>query len=68
MTSRDAFNQLFDEMPEDRLAQLFDYARFLAMREDRDQWQRFGQMQFARAYVDDEPEHTLHDIRRSNAP
>lgn len=66
MTRREAFNQLLDEMPDDRLDQLFDYARYLAIQDENDQWQRFGQIQFARAYGDDEPEYTLDDIQRGN--
>lgn len=58
MTTREALEQVLQELPENRLSELLDFARFLRFQEEREGWQRFGQMQLARAYGPDEPEYT----------
>jgi hypothetical protein len=56
---------LLEGLPEERVRQLIDFARFLAMEEERLAWQRLGQEQLARAYGLDEPDYTEADVRAS---
>jgi hypothetical protein len=56
---------LLEGLSEERVRQLIDFARFLAMEDERLAWQRFGQEQLARAYGSDEPEYTEADLRAS---
>jgi hypothetical protein len=56
--------QILDDLPDDRLYQLLDYARYLRLQEERRGWQQFGRAEFAKAYGDDEPEYTEADMRK----
>ena len=64
MTARDTLIQILEDLPDDRLDQLLDYARYLSLQEDRHGWQQFGRAQLAKAYADDEPEYTQADLRK----
>jgi hypothetical protein len=59
---------IVDGLSEDRVRQLIDFARFLAMEQDRQEWSRFGQQQLARAYGADEPDYSEADLRPSRKP
>jgi hypothetical protein len=50
-------------MPEDRVREVLDFARFLRSQEDREDWQEFGRRQLARAYGEIEPEYGPVDIK-----
>ena len=63
MTSRDLLEGILQSLPESRLQEVLDFARFLTVQEDREAWQEFGRRQFARAFGDDEPEYGLADIK-----
>ncbi len=63
MTSRDVLEGVLQSLPENRVQEVLDFARFLSLQEDREAWQAFGQKQLARAFGDDEPEYGLDDIR-----
>ena len=63
MTSKDLLEGILQGLPENRLEEVLDFARFLSFQEDREGWQEFGRRQFARAYGEDEPEYGLGDIR-----
>lgn len=63
MSTRTALGEILEMLPDDRLHQLLDYARFLSIQEEHESWQRFGQMQLARAYGPDEPDYTEADLR-----
>jgi hypothetical protein len=52
-------------LSEDRIRQVIDFARFLAVEQDRQEWLRFGQDQLARADGPEEPEYAVADIRPS---
>ena len=65
MSKKEMLARIVDEMPETRVQQVLDFAMFLQEREDHAQWQMFGQLEFARAYGDDEPEYTIDDIKTS---
>jgi hypothetical protein len=67
MDVRTTLEPLLQELPDDRLRQLIDYARFLAWQEERKNWQDFGQSQLAKAYGPDEPEYSLSDIKTQSA-
>ncbi|MEI8373834.1 MAG: hypothetical protein WCJ35_13480 [Planctomycetota bacterium] len=42
---------------------MLDFARFLSIQDDREDWQEFGRRQLAHAFGEDEPEYGLADIR-----
>ena len=65
MNAREAIFQIADDLPDDRIEQLLDYARYLSFRDERADWQEFGKLQLAEAYGDDEPEYTEADLRRN---
>lgn len=58
MSTRQALAELVERMPENRVAQVLDFARFVAEQEEREEWREFGKRQLARAYGDDEPEYS----------
>ncbi len=66
MDVRADLEPLLQDLPDERLRQLIDFARFLAWQEERRSWQDFGQSQLARAYGPDEPEYSVSDIKSTN--
>jgi hypothetical protein len=68
MSTLTRLEPILDGLSEDRIRQLIDFARFLAMEQDRQEWSNFGQKQLAQAYGDDEPEYTEADVRPSRKP
>ena len=66
MNAREAISQIAGELPDDRVEQLLDYARYLSLRDERSTWQEFGKLQFAKVYGDDEPDHTEADLQRKS--
>lgn len=63
MSPREQLDELLQRLPAERLGQVLDFVRYLAWQDERSDWQRFGQAQFARAYGDDEPEYTEADLK-----
>ena len=63
MSARESLRKLIEEMPEEQLREVLDFAEFLSWQEEREAWKTFGQTQFARAYGPDEPEYTLADLK-----
>ncbi len=63
MTTLNRLEPILAGLSEDRIRQLIDFARFLAMEQDRQEWSRFGQEQLARAYGSDEPDYSEADLR-----
>ena len=57
---------ILEGLSEDRIRQLIDFARFLSMEQERQEWLTFGRDQLSRAYGPDEPEYTEADIRPSH--
>ena len=67
MTTTQALDQVVQDLPEPRLSELLDFARFLRWRADRVSWQEMGRANLSRAYGDDEPEYTDADLKPDNA-
>ncbi len=63
MTPREAIEQIVSELPEHRLSELLDFARFLSWQEERDQWQEFGRAQLAKAYGPEEPDYGIDEVK-----
>ena len=63
MTSKDLLEGILENLPENRVQEVLDFARFLSIQQDRDGWQEFGRRQLAHAYGDDEPDYGLDDIK-----
>jgi hypothetical protein len=66
MTNRQLLTEMLAELPDERLDELLDFAKYLAWKDDRASWQQFGQSQFAKVYGEDEPEYTEDDLLGSN--
>ena len=63
MTTRDALVQVLQELPDNRVGQVLDFARFLTLQEEREGWSQFGRSSLARAYGSDEPDYTEADLK-----
>lgn len=68
MSALSRIEQILDGLSEDRIRQLIDFARFLAVEQDRQEWLEFAQHQLAQAYGPDEPEYSESDIRPRRDP
>jgi hypothetical protein len=62
MTTKEILEQVLLELPENRLGEVLDFARFLSVQEENEAWQHFGQSQLTKIYGNDEPEYTESDI------
>lgn len=62
MRIHERLNEIIDDLSEERLRVLLEFAEFLDAREEREAWTNLGLEGLARAYGDDEPEYTLADI------
>ena len=47
MTSRELLEGILQNLPENRLEEVLDFAKFLSVQEDRAAWQEFGRRQLA---------------------
>ena len=63
MTTRDALVQVLQELPENRLGEVLDFARFLTLQEEREDWSQCGRSSLAKAYGSDEPDYTEADLK-----
>lgn len=63
MTTQEALREIIQVLPEDRLQEVLDFAKFLSEHDEREAWQKFGRNQLARAYGPDEPEYNLDDLK-----
>jgi hypothetical protein len=68
VTTREAIVQVLQELPDNRLGEVLDFARFLTVQEEHEAWSRFGQLSLARAYGNDEPEYTEADLKSELDP
>jgi hypothetical protein len=63
MTTRQALNQVLQDLPESSLGEVLHFVQFLQTRDESEEWSQFGQTQLAKAYGEDEPEYTEADIK-----
>jgi hypothetical protein len=63
MTSRQALEDVLQGLPESRVSEVLDFARFLSWQEEREAWRQFGRAQLARAYGSDEPDYYVEDVK-----
>jgi len=63
VTTKEALEQILVELPENRLGELVDFARFLSAQGESEDWRQFGRSQLAKVYGNDEPEYTEADIK-----
>lgn len=68
MTTIDILTEVLAHLPEDRLCEILDFAQFVQMRVEQEQWQRFGREQLSRAYGPEEPEYTEADLKSEKNP
>ncbi len=68
MTTKETLERVLQVLPEERLHEVLDFARFVLGREEQEQWQRFGRPQFAKAYGPAEPEYTAADLKPVGNP
>jgi hypothetical protein len=63
MTTKEVLEQILLELPENRLGEVLNFAKFLSVQEERAAWQQFGQSQLAKAYGPDEPDYSEADLK-----
>jgi hypothetical protein len=63
MSAKESLQKLLDDLPEERLREILDFAAFLSWQEEREAGRLFGQSQLARAYGPNEPEYTKADLK-----
>jgi hypothetical protein len=63
MTAKQALEQVLQELPEDRLDEVLDFARALNSRNESEAWRQFGRTQLARAYGPVEPDYSEKDLK-----
>jgi hypothetical protein len=63
MTTKEALEEVLLVLPDHRLNEVLDFARFLSWQEEAAAWRDFGRAQLARAYGPDEPDYTLDDVK-----
>ena len=63
MSVKRALEEVLTTLPEDRLRDVLNFARFLSFGTDRDEWRRLGLSALARACGLDEPEYTEADVK-----
>jgi len=63
MSSKQTLVELLEQLPEQRGREVLDFARFVGLEAEREQWAQFGREQFAQEYGPDEPEYTLADLK-----
>jgi hypothetical protein len=63
MSARETLEKLLENLPEEKLRQIADFAAFLRWQEERDEWRQFGQAQLGRAYGPSEPDYSLADLK-----
>lgn len=68
MTVKENLHHVLDELPEERLHEVLDFARFLTWQEETEAWRQFGKTQLAHAYGPNEPEYTEADIKEASKP
>ena len=63
MSTKEALGALVDEMSEERLREVLDFARFVSRRAEGEAWTGFALEGLRRAYGPDEPEYTEADLK-----
>jgi hypothetical protein len=63
MTTKEVLEQILLDLPENRLGEVLNFAKFLSVQEERAAWQQFGQSQLAKAYGPDEPDYSEADLK-----
>jgi Protein of unknown function (DUF2281) len=63
MSAKQALAEVAAQLPEERVRELLDFARFLQARQEQEEWRRFAARQFARAYGPNEPDYSEADLK-----
>ena len=63
MTSRETLRKVIEDMPEEHLREVLNFAEFLSWQEEHAAWRAFGLAQLALAYGPDEPEYNVADLK-----
>ncbi len=69
MTTRETLQELVSQLPEDKVKQVLDFARYvdwLQAEEDCRDWSRFAPGEWDEHFSDDDIEYTEADIKKSN--
>jgi len=61
MSTREILDKVTATLPEERLKQLLDFARFLSLQEEQQEWHQSSQEHFAQAYGATEPDYSEAD-------
>jgi hypothetical protein len=67
MTVKESLHRVLDDLPDERLKEILDFAEFLSWQQERDELRQMAIGGLAKAYSDDEPEYTMADIKPENS-
>jgi hypothetical protein len=67
MTAQEQITQVAASLSEPQLGQLLNFALYLRLQEETNEWRLAGRHHFAKAYGDDEPAYTEADIKKWGA-
>jgi hypothetical protein len=68
VTARDTLDEVLRTLPDERIREVLNFARFMSMEEEAKDWEQFGLAQLARAYGPNEPEYTAADHKPELKP
>lgn len=57
MGIHEALANVLSTLPEERLKEVLDFAEFLRLKQEQEDWQKAGLTHFARCYGPDEPDY-----------
>jgi hypothetical protein len=57
MSIQDALTNVLNTLPVERQMEVLDFAAFLSLKQEQQEWQQSGLQHFARCYGPDEPDY-----------
>jgi hypothetical protein len=67
MSAKQSLVELLNQLPEDKVERILNFAREVSEDAERDDWATFGRTQFERAFGPDEPVYTVDDLKLDSA-
>jgi hypothetical protein len=64
---REAIQKALDDLPDERVREVLEFARFISQADEARDWRTFGESRFGRAYGNDEPDYSEADIKPGTA-
>lgn len=68
MMTRQLLDKLLETLTEEHLRELLDFAQFLSLKQEQQEWSQAGALHLAKCYGPDESEYSEADIRPEPKP